>query len=288
VNHASLLTGHGFTREDVRQQAWVSAILLEAEGSLDPTKFLRLRLVEWMRKATGYSRMDKTGVRLVSFDYPEDQSNPKQGCNTKAWEPSAIGVDYEKILTIGKVREIAQRHSRRSRLIIDHKLKGCSVKDIAASLKISEGRVTQIVKEVIAIAKHSLTAVVLALAIAPMAWGQTPTPEKISSCERITWNANVEPDLSGYQIILEKDGAILPFIEVPKTETAISCADLSIVRGSMYKVKMTAHDYSGNASDPSGEIAFVWPDMQAPLPPQKLCIDVTISGLARQLCLTVE
>jgi len=105
--------------------------------------------------------------------------------------------------------------------------------------------------------------------------GGTAQAATITNCNKLTWDANTEPDLAGYHIHVNKDGVDLPTMGITAPSTEIPCDTVKIVEGSDYIVYLTAYDQSGNESAPGGAIAVEWPDAVPPTAPTGTCLQYT-------------
>lgn len=283
------LARHGLTWKDVKQQAWVEFMLLKREWPTNPTRFLKGRLIDWMRHETSWTKSTRTPAPFtVSFEYHEDMNNPKLGCNDEHWHPPAKPVDFEAGEVIQKLRSHSQQQGLRTGNIMNAYIEGDTMKEIGKRHNISEGRVCQIIKGVVAQVRQTVFAVAAVCLVAVPAWGQETVPEMIGGCSGVSWQANPEEDLAGYQIFVNKDGVQLDPVDVAKTETTYPCSRLPITEGATYGIQMTAFDTSGNVSEPSSVVAFTWPDTTAPATPISMCIAVVVNGKIKELCLTIN
>jgi fibronectin type 3 domain-containing protein len=96
---------------------------------------------------------------------------------------------------------------------------------------------------------------------------------------KLTWNANTEPDLSGYRIHY---GTASGQYSVPVDVGNVTEHTLTLTPqyGTTYYFVLTASDTSGNESGYSNEVSVFVPDSTAPAPPKGLLariIDVLMS-----------
>jgi len=77
---------------------------------------------------------------------------------------------------------------------------------------------------------------------------QTPPPVCASGEVRATWDANSEPDLAGYHLVVSEDGVPRPVVTFPSTAMSGLCDATTDVE---YQYRLTAFDTSGNESGPS-------------------------------------
>ena len=99
----------------------------------------------------------------------------------------------------------------------------------------------------------------------------------------LAWDANAEPDVDGYRIYYDTDGAGAPYdgtgidqgdspIDVPLADLHDASAPIVTFTGlvdGIYRFAATAYDGSGNESGYSNEVAFTV-DTRAPSPPENL------------------
>jgi len=110
---------------------------------------------------------------------------------------------------------------------------------------------------------------ILSLFASP-AWAVT-----ITACTNLSWNANTEPDLAGYNVSINKDGVDLPLVPVAAPATTLDCSTAGIVEGSSYIWTLTAFDTSGNESAPTAPFLIDWPDGTPPATPTGSCVQFT-------------
>lgn len=97
----------------------------------------------------------------------------------------------------------------------------------------------------------------------------------VSSCDKVTWDANTEPDLAGYNLYVEKDGTPMPAVPIPPSVVEYDCALLTdVVEGGNYKFEITAFDESGNEGMRSVPFLMNWPDATPPATVKNTCWEV--------------
>jgi len=80
---------------------------------------------------------------------------------------------------------------------------------------------------------------------APAGLRVTAAPNTIE----LSWDANAEPDLSGYRIYRSTDGG--PFERIAEISTLPTYSDKAVERGKTYRYAITAFDQAGNESERS-------------------------------------
>lgn len=120
---------------------------------------------------------------------------------------------------------------------------------------------------------------------------EEPKSQGITACHSLAWDAPEQAtDLRGYYIYVSKDGIELPKVEIPSTDTTISCEKLGLTEGSTYVVSATAFNSSGKESEHSNQLTLNWPigesepDLIAPARPNTLCFDVSIGETRMKIC----
>jgi len=294
VEHASILQRHGLSHEDLMQQGWVEFLRLEREWPTNPTKYLRSRLIDWMRHSTKWTKSTRTPAPFMeNFEYKEDMMSPPRGCNATSWEPSEDPPKYEDKDLLGKLLQSSQRHGERVGNMMRLYADGATMKSIGVQHAVSEGRVSQILnREFRYFRERVLMLAIMGLCfltggIDPLPVNAQATSQEIEECNTLSWQANTEEDLAGYEVHVEKDGVPLEKTILPKDKISITCSALEIVAGAEYQIIVKAFDTSGNVSDPSEPLALVWPDVHAPGVPMNVCLDVLINGQTKKLCLTI-
>jgi len=288
--YCGTLLRHGHSWEDVRQQSWVEVAKLVEEWPTNPTKHLHHRLLDWMRSQTGWSKRLKRGVVFQSFKHTEKPDSPSQKYNSDYWDPVIQPIDFESRDILRRLSvAVSQLPDKRTKNIFMTYWRGSSMKTTGETFGITESRVSQIIKKVTDKTRVLIAVGIVMLAFPVVSLAQAvEEPIMVNGCATLSWAANTESDLAGYQVFVNKDGAPLDPVDVAKTATTFPCADLPIVEGSTYGIQMTAYDTSGNASEPSEVVGFVWPDTTAPATPASMCVNVTMNDEPRQLCLTIN
>jgi len=137
-------------------------------------------------------------------------------------------------------------------------------------------------------ASQAVCLLVAAVVFPVAAFAQIDLPIFETGCTKVRWAANTEPDLAGYRIFVSKDGYALPPVEIDETFTSLLCTDLPFVEGHAYGVQMTAFDESGNSSEPTPSVGFVWPDGTSPGAPVSVCIVAAVDGEPVEVCISIE
>lgn len=111
--------------------------------------------------------------------------------------------------------------------------------------------------------------------------------QTIETCNAITWDANTEPDLAGYNVFFGKVGEAQTSVTVNAPATSLPCDQTTIVEGASYRANVLAFDQSGNESAPTDDLIIHWPDGTPPDTPSTFCVQGTSGGQPVQICTTV-
>lgn len=233
--------------EDTQQQA----ALIVAEGQVDQ---LWCRLIDWMRCMTQYDHHKKRRPHYCHYD--DLAFSSKLATTRRQEDRRAEGVNVARVTC-----ERAASLGPRSTAIIHAILDGENSNEVARKLHLSEGRISQMLKQ---ITRSVVVSSILLLSAISISTAQTPP------CLTASWSANTEPDLGGYHLTITEDGVAQPVLTYPVTATKSDCVPKN---NAEYEIGLTAFDTSGNESAPT----TVQKDFKAPATPTGLQITINVS-----------
>jgi RNA polymerase sigma factor (sigma-70 family) len=298
-----LLRCHGHTSEDVIQQAWVEFLKLKKEWPTNPGKYLKRRMVDWMRVKTGYSRASKTGVKIFAIDTLHTEAWHLYGRDYERLEPKEPSIDYERRDILQKLN--AHMRTDREKNMLNCYLSGEPLSSVGERHGVSEKRVSQIFRRAIKGLQSSVVNILLMISafvfLLPFgAFAQdsqimiavVPGVETdITGCSALRWTMPEYEDaesLAGFNVHISKDGSVLPHVVVnDPAQRSIECAELPIGANGSYSIQMSAFDefdQSSPLSSPPILVRVIPPPPAAP----SICLDITVDGHPRSLCLSLD
>lgn len=255
--HHRLLDAVGVDRDDVRQQA--ALLALERPEKVG---YLWFTLIEWMRHIGHYNH--RTGKHF--FLTMRDPVHFQDSCPDLT---QSVEMDVERVQLARKFQEMADGFGGNYAVVARKYLSGDDNRQIAKRLGCSSSNVGYLMKRLIKAFTGVIAAPLVALLVAPFLfsaqlWAQT------GPCATLSWAANTESDLAGYNLTIHEDGTPRPVITFPKDATSSACEP---VGSSEYVFSLTAFDESGNESAPANKPL----DKKAPGQPGGMTITVTIN-----------
>ena len=269
---------------DVAQQA--ALIVAEQEEGQ-----LWVRLIDWMRKVSHFDHHQRTLPKMISFEAwhggtqkdttridpltPQDNSRKYLKSHL---EQDALNVDAVNVAR--RAFEEAEKLKGRYPEMIRRYLDGQDQRQIATALRMTEGNITRMMKRLLT--PLMMCAVLL---IPVFAYAQ----EDVNGCVAVTWDANTEPDLMGYN--LRRKDLTVPAsttVFIDKAMTSIACASLGLVVGHTYEIALNAQDTSLNQSAYT-TITFNWVplDVIPPDAPISFCLQGSLNGVDKQICAVI-
>ena len=244
--HQRILSHAGMTIDDAHQQA----ALIVAEGQASQ---LWCRLLDWMRSVTQYDHHTKRRPIYLTEE-------PAKLVDRVATSLRAVDRQAEYVNVARVACEKAKTLGPRYHTIIHAVLDGESGAELARTMNISEGRISQMLKQ---ITRSIALSVILATSFAPTLFAQTPP------CFTASWQANTEADLGGYHLTIVEDGIAQPMLTYPATDTQSECITK---KNAEYDVALTAFDTFGNESAPT----TIHKDLKPPSAPLGLQITIKV------------